>query len=67
MVGTVEEIEDLVKFLKDNKVQHFRKGDMEIVLSPLAFEIPLPEIKDSLVDKDNEELMYWSSGDYKDE
>lgn len=53
---------ELIKYLKANKVEHYKTDDLDIKFSPLAH---LPESKEVPMSKveDENELLYYSAGE----
>lgn len=50
----IKELQELVKFLKDNKIFSFKKGDLELQFSQLAF-VPETQVVDII--KESEEQV----------
>ena len=57
------ELKEIVEFLKANKVIQYKKGDLELVFSPMAFESEFePNLgEEETLDEPDEDLLYWSS------
>ena len=51
---------ELLKFLKENKILHYKDSDIEVTFSPLAF---IPENIDipQQTSEDDKKLLYYSS------